>query len=130
MKKMNKTQIENTTTSKLEKIRKNINNVIYERENIEREKENKKFLGKCFKVRNCYSCAEIESDYWWLYFYINNLEDGETKALSFQKDKNGKISIEKSTWCRPRSDYIEIAKKEFDSEFEKILVELNGLKNS
>lgn len=127
---MNKTQIKNTSTSKLEKIRKDINNIIYERDSVKRDKENKKFLGKCFKVKNCYSCPETESDYWWLYFHINNLEDGELKAMSFQKDKDGKLSIEKSDWCNPRSDFVEITKEEFNSEFDKILVELNGLKTS
>lgn len=77
-------------------------------------------VGKCFKCRNCYSCPEKESDYWWLYLCITGIDaEGAVEGVKFQTDKNGKLKVEQETLFMHdgtmQSGYVEIT----DAEFKK-----------
>ena|ERR1700728_1930252 len=56
----------------------------------ERREENKGLVGKTFRWRNCYSCPEKPSDYWWLYAKVQSMDGaGMLTAFTFQIDKYG-----------------------------------------
>lgn len=59
----------------------------------ENDKRDATYVGKCFKVRNNYSCPESEKDYWWLYIKVLRVDTG-LLCLRFQIDCYGRIEIE------------------------------------
>lgn len=60
----------------------------------DRVAQGKTLVGKCFKYRNCYSCPEKPSDFWWSYTVVTAIDDhGWLTLLSFQSDKNGRVEI-------------------------------------
>jgi len=88
--------------------------------------EFKKLEGKCFKVRNCYSCPKNKSDYWFKYIKILKIEkedlyqSGENifahfQGWSFQTDKFGRISVEfeYNNYVNSMSKKNEITNEEF-----------------
>lgn len=51
-------------------------------------------VGKCFRYRNCYSCPEKPSDYWWLYIRVVSVRrDGQCNTIQFQIDRNGMMTV-------------------------------------
>lgn len=89
----------------LEKERVKISQKIWAAEALEREKENKNLIGKCFKYRNCYSCPEKESDYWYIYTMIRSADGHKLRAHEFQVDKNGRVEINaKAEYFRSLTD--------------------------
>lgn len=75
-----------------------------------------RLVGKCFKYRNCYSCPEKDSDYWWLYVRVLSVDtDGYTSGVSFQTDSRGACEIkpEVSTWIVKNSSYKPISYAEW-----------------
>lgn len=69
-------------TAKIEKIKE-----------AERFERNKGLEGKAFKYRNCYSCPEKPSDYWWLYIKVLKVTKDHIETHQFQTDKYGEITI-------------------------------------
>ncbi len=66
---------------------------IEQREKAERAKA---LVGKCFRYRNCYSCPQKPSDYWWLYVRVDGVTRyGEVRMTSFQQDTHGDIVIKR-----------------------------------
>jgi hypothetical protein len=54
-------------------------------------------VGKCFAYRNSYSCPQSEADYWTLYLRVTGVTgEGEAETVTFQMDKDGRVSIELS----------------------------------
>lgn len=62
-------------------------------EEAERFQGNKGLEGKAFKYRNCYSCPEKPSDYWWLYIKVTKVTKDHIETHEFQTDKYGEITI-------------------------------------
>lgn len=54
----------------------------------------KRYVGKCFKYRNNYSCPQTEKDYWWLYSQVIGII-GKDQCIvnSFEVDSEGQIRI-------------------------------------
>lgn len=100
--------------------------------------EFKKLEGKCFKVRNGYSCPETESDYWFLYVKIQKIEkddlyqSGENilahfHGWNFQTDKYGRISIEfgYNNYVHSMSEENEITNEEFKAAWLQLQTKLS-----
>lgn len=73
----------------------------------------KQYEGKFFKYRNNYSCAETESDYWFLYRKVMKVVDWRSvDVIQFEMDKYKKISIERQeTYIENLG--VEISEKEY-----------------
>lgn len=101
----------------LQKIKSQISNLTKQKEEIEGKlifktpdyKRAQNSVGKFFKVKNNYPCAEKEPDYWDLYYYVKSIDidsyniwnDSENnnvtiglKVDSFEIDKFGKVEID------------------------------------
>lgn len=76
---------------------KSLRDELWKIEKVEEKERVTPLLGKCYRYRNCYSCPEVESDYWWMYFRIVALEGGSPIAFVFENGKYGEIRI------KPRS---------------------------
>lgn len=92
-------------------------------------------IGKFFKYRNCYSCPEKPSDYWYLYRAVSGQKrDGALVGWDFQQDKYGAITIkalrhEYALSMGSDSGWREIERKEFIRAFQKKVVnKVNALK--
>lgn len=73
-------------------------------EDEERYREALPLLGKCFRTRNCYSCPEKDSDYWWVYIRVTKVsKGGGLYAFQFQTDKNGDFFINPNRYQAVRS---------------------------
>lgn len=60
----------------------------------DRAKRNGPLVGKTFKYRNCYSCPEKPSDYWWMYAKVTRMgDDGLLYLTTFQTDKYGNMEV-------------------------------------
>lgn len=62
-------------------------------EDADRYERNKELEGKAFKYRNCYSCPEKPSDYWWLYIKVLKVTRDHIETKEFQTDKYGEITV-------------------------------------
>jgi len=81
-------------------------------ENSERQLANESLMGRYFKFRNSYSLPKTEADYWWLYAYIETVDDGVAQAIMFQTDRDGKIEIESRSFYG-LNGYVEIEADEY-----------------
>jgi hypothetical protein len=118
---------EGMTDTQLEKIGRICWDEIQKREELKKEKALKEFIGKCYKYRNCYSCPQEEKDYWWLYIYVKEIKDGYLTCQTFQKDSDGKIMIDLNSEMHSiDNNYILCSKEEFDSSFERIMIEIDN----
>jgi ribosomal protein L35AE/L33A len=59
-------------------------------------KEAAALLGKCYVFRNCYSCPDGPQDYWGLYLRVVGVEHGQCVLVTFERDKNGDLRVERS----------------------------------
>lgn len=82
--------------------------------------EARALVGKCFKYRNCYSCPQEESDYWWLYSKVTGVGDYSARAFRFQTDKYGKTEVEWNVRQPSTGGYIEISAKEFNAAWREV----------
>jgi len=118
------------TVKELKDIRSQIN-ILHDRQNeIEedvREKANKKLIGKCFKVKNCYSCPEKPSDYWWLYKRVDSTEGTFLKVKMFQTDQYGKTTIELNNMLMSVDLSCEISHEEFNKAWSDTMSKLSDL---
>ena len=100
--------------------------------------EFKALEGKCFKVRNCYSLPETESDYWFLYVKIQKIDKDDLykssdnilsrfHGWSFQTDKYGSISVEfdYNSYVHSMSEETEISNEEFKEAWLKLQSKLS-----
>jgi hypothetical protein len=58
------------------------------------KREAKKLVGKFFKYRNCYSGAQTEKDYWWVYRAVTSIRGNFFIITEFQVDSAGNLSAE------------------------------------
>lgn len=104
-----------TKIDTLDAERRRIMAKIWAREARQRVKANRPCVGKFYRYRNCYSCPQQESDYWWLYYAVTGIDkDGNLKAWSFQDDNAGRLTIEFNRVVLALTDgYREIVRGEF-----------------
>lgn len=93
----------------------------------EQREESQKMVGRYFKYRNCYSCPQEPSDYWWLYVKVTGMGDYHAKAIRFQTDKYGKMDVETTTFFNS-GGYVEIDAKEYNAAWRKFQKQIAGLK--
>ena len=89
---------------------------------------NKSRIGKCYKFRNNYSLPSSDSDYWWLYMKILEVDDSGILAMKFQQNKYGKITIEPSHDTRLSNyGWLEISLSEFVAAWRDIIHKIDNL---
>ena len=85
----------------------------------------RQLIGRCFKYRNCYSCPEKPSDYWWLWFRATGTSGWMVTGPKIQCDSNGKIDIERYAAIAVDGTldpkYVQVSRREYDRETRKIL---------
>lgn len=82
----------------------------------------KKFEGKYFKYRNCYSCPKDESEKWWMYVKVEKVTQlHQMQGFTFQTDMYGKVSVEQEKSLSESSCQVAITKKEFDAAYKRML---------
>ena len=88
-----------------------------------------KYVGKCFKCQNNYSCPEKPEDYWQLFTKVLGLsnEDWNLKLLKIQTDKDGKVDVAVDEFGGTTSLVNEITHEEFNWEYDKMLQHLRDL---
>lgn len=98
----------------------------------EADAENSALLGRCFRMRNSYSCPESDADRWWFYCRVVAVEDGALKALTFQNDNQGRITVENETHFSALSlaDYEEISEAQFLKEWGALLSDVQKCKTA
>ncbi len=77
-------------TRKIARLRQQLGKI----EDAEAKTKARALEGRYFKYRNCYSCPEKPSDYWWLYAAVTGVKDGSAHSLQFQTDKYGQVIVE------------------------------------
>lgn len=92
---------------------------IWEIESAEKDKEHRRLIGKCFKVRNSYSCPKDNSERWWLYSKVISSIDGSLRAIQFQIDIHGKAELEPDAYFSNYDGQEEIKATVFQSELKK-----------
>lgn len=95
---------------------------LYKINSIEKDKRNKRLLGRCFKYLNS-SCE----DKWWLYKKVTKIEDGGIYATQFEKTP-WSFEIKEEWHNYDLSDgYTEISRQEYDEAWSTFLAELQSL---
>lgn len=99
----------------------------------------KELVGRCFKLKNNYSCPEKKSDYWYKYTKITSIEKDDVyrscggealsyyHGISFQTDKNGRIDINPMEESYVHSLGNEITLKEFNRALDIVKLKINSL---
>ena len=107
--------------------RRNLEKRIYSLEADKRAAENKKLVGKCFKYRNCYSCPEKPSDYFWLYLKVTGVDKtGRPSGWSFEIDKYGDCRVRKERPPSLAGGYKPITSAEFEKAWTKFKAKVNS----
>jgi hypothetical protein len=120
-------ELEKMPSSRLRQISSKIRNILMKKEAVAKTKVLKKYVGKYFKAKNCFSCPESEEDYWTIYIHVLGLtEDGWLDFVSFQKNIHDNISIDRSTLPNV-SGWTSSTQEEFNSALSKIMDELQLL---
>ena len=101
-------------------------------EDAERECEAVKLVGTYWKYRNCYSCPDKESDYWWLYVKVVKTDGrGHLTTFDFQTDKYGNVSTKQNDYQYVhllKSGYIASSEAEFTGAWNKMICHLCKIK--
>jgi len=122
--------------NKIEKLKKaayEAMNAYQAAEAVERDKYNQAMIGKCFKYSNSGGGCDTR---WWLYVKVTRIDDGHLRVFKFEQLPNGCVSIEPDQFSysgkmgAEGSGYIEIEPTEFDREFSKLRVTINGYPHS
>jgi hypothetical protein len=80
----------------------------------------KKWMGKCFKYHNSYSCTTDE-DKWWVYAKITRVTDAhEFEATEFQDDKQGEMHLRTNRYFSS-DGWISITEEEYQSAWLKFM---------
>lgn len=91
--------------------------------------DNRSKVGTCWKYRNCYSCSEKESDYWWTYKRIRAIRPGmqHFETLEFQTDKYGDHSTRVNRFDY-LSGWVPCSEKEYLAAWKKFKSSIMGIK--
>jgi hypothetical protein len=89
----------------------------------------KQYEGKYFKFRNNFSCPEKPSDYWFIFYRVDEVISPDfCYTTAFQTDKYGVITIERKKQNHLNLLTIEITKKEFNNEYNKMFRKIKAIK--
>ena len=103
---------------------------ISELEEAEKKPIRLALIGKCFKYRNCYSCPEKPSDYWYLYLKVLRIKGANAIVEEFQCDKYGEIQIKPAKEIYYPENTLKMYELIPDSEYKKARVQMaKKLKN-
>lgn len=123
--------VKTATTDALRSASDLIRREVMRREEAQNVEAHRAMVGKCFRYRNCYSCPEKPSDYWWLYAKAERLgEMGYPVGVSFQVDKDGVLTIQPQQRLHVIGAWQEIPASDFDAEFAKVLANMKALQSS
>ena len=93
---------------------------MYEIESEARAAESRALVGRAFRYLNNYSCPETKKDYWWLYTLVVGVtEDGQLSAVRFQRDKHGRVDVERTT-TYVHTLGVEITRAEFAKAWKRL----------
>jgi len=82
----------------------------------------KKYEGKYFKYKNCYSCPKDETERWWMYVKVEKVTALRwMQGFSFQTDMYGKVAIKQEKSLSESTCQVAITKKEFDAAYKRML---------
>lgn len=96
-------------------------------EEAERFEKLAEYQGKFFKATNNYSCPESPDDYWDVYYKTLKLDDRNMlDCWSFQKDKNGKVTVEDLKLLSPMLLEKEIKREEFNRIWGDLILEFGA----
>lgn len=103
-------------------------NALDEAEAIERDKENARLIGQCFKYSNSGGGCD---ERWWLYLKVIRAEDGHLRVFTFEELPNGNISIEPDQWGMSgrygkNSGYTKIPRTEFHAAWQALAAKVAG----
>lgn len=93
-------------------------------ESARRAKENRKFVGKCFKYQNSYG----HGDPWLLYLRVTG-GGYWLKGYKFERTSTGRFEANFDECVSCIDGYEEISRKEFDKAWRKFLAGLKALNN-
>lgn len=97
----------------------------------EARKESTSLIGRCFKYKNCYSCPDKPSDYWWMYIKVVGASHWP-KTFEFQTDKYGHLTVKTDKHAigvgHEGNGYVPITVKEFDAAWRKVQKRIAKLK--
>ena len=57
------------------------------------EAANRALVGRTFRYRNCYSCPEKPSDYWWVWRVVEGTDGFGLRVRDFAVDKYGEFTM-------------------------------------
>ena len=95
---------------------------IRERENAKKLRESvdqlRKLVGRCFRYRNSYGCGDTKGP-WWTWMRIESVDaDGGFRALSFEVDNSGRITVKPNEWSMSLLEgYKEVTEAELTTAF-------------
>lgn len=83
-------------------------------------------VGCCYKQRTSYGCPNSPDDYWWFYFKVIGLNGPRFTVFYFDKDINGKITVDpECDWGR--IDELKITRAKFTEKWQEIQTEIANL---
>lgn len=90
-------------------------------------RELNKYVGKCYKLKNCYS----DKERWYEYLKVMKLDkDNNLECLLFRKDTKGELIIQRNYstphYSSLRKVWKEITEQEFTVEWKTMLSEINS----
>jgi len=88
-----------------------------------RRKENRKYLGKCFKYRNTFGRPE---ESWWLYLKITKV-GVSMSGHKFQKMHDGRFEALNENYVTGLHGWIEIPRAEFNRQWMKFCADMKRL---
>jgi len=88
--------------------------------------------GKYLKYRNCYSSPKEDSDYWWIYAFVESVStrNGTVMMKTIEVDKNGELRVKPTHEMHWQylDRWIPAEKEEFDGAVDQALKIVSGKK--
>ena len=123
---------ESNAMSELEKLKseaRKIANKIGDIEDEATRKTNGQKVGKFFRTRNCFSCPEKPSDYWWVYCHVTRMgQHGWLYTNQFEVDKHGSVHA-RFDYCAMHlasSDWQPISEATYQKAWERLVKKANS----
>jgi hypothetical protein len=82
-----------------------------------------KLVGTFWKYRNCYSCSDKPSDYWWAYRRVHGVRANGFVITEVQIDKYGTLTVNPKQYIHSNdgtmSGWIRASKREWDKNLSR-----------
>lgn len=119
------------TVQEAERVLELAHGVIGRHRDNEQRRKNAAHVGRFYRYRNCYSCPQRESDYWWVYHSVLSIDEhGSLNGWSFQTDKDGKVTVFPRDFLSPVLLQEEIEEVDFYAAFDVLLADLERRRNA